>query len=261
MTQGRSRVVSSFTIIKGSLIDETYAAFSTWDLTLPQTDNLQRIREENPIGARSQNWLRDVIFVLSRRFDTDGRDRPLVELAKARVDREVWKPLLLWHLTRDEFLVRDFLVNWLYLRFIEGTYNLGSGDVAAYLGTLAGREGVEWSGAWTAATTGRVASGLLRMAADFGLLTGGTMRRFASYHLPEASFLYLAHAIAESEVGVGQLVASPEWHMYLLDRDDVERQLVHLHQFRKLHYEVAGSLTQLTLPYRTAADYARELVA
>ena len=30
----RSTVVSSFTIIKGSLVDETYAAFAAWDFSL-----------------------------------------------------------------------------------------------------------------------------------------------------------------------------------------------------------------------------------
>ena len=49
--------------------------------------------------------------------------------------------------------------------------------------------------------------------------------------------------------------------MYLLGPDDVERQIVHLHQYRKLHYEVAGSLAQLTLPCRTAAEFARGMAA
>src|SRR4051812_7760864 len=102
MTADRSNVVSSFTIIKGSLIDETYAAFQCWDLAQPKQENLRRLRDENPIGAASANWLRDVIFVISRRFDPDGRDRPLIKLAQDGLDREIWNPILLWHLTRDE---------------------------------------------------------------------------------------------------------------------------------------------------------------
>ena len=261
MTAGRANVVSSFTIIKGSMIDPTYAAFRSWDLTHSKQANLQRLRDENSIGAASANWLRDVIFVISRRFDTDGRDRPLVELAHAGLDRETWDPLLLWHMTRDEFLVRDFLVSWLFPRYVDGAYRLDTGEVAAYLGSLVGRDGIEWSGAWTASTTNRVASGLLRIAADFGLLKGGVAKNFASYHLPEPSFLYILHAIAEVETNVNKIIASPDWRMYLLAPDDVERQIVHLHQFRKLHYEVAGSLAQLTLPCRTAAEFARGMAA
>ena len=51
MAKSRSSVVSSFTIIKGSLIDETYAVFRGWDFDKSRTENLRRVRENNTIGA------------------------------------------------------------------------------------------------------------------------------------------------------------------------------------------------------------------
>ena len=168
----RARVVSSFTIIKGSLINETYAVFRDWDFDLSRRENLRRVREENSIGATSAHWARDVAKVLNRRFDPNDRDRPLVQLAKSDCPLEVWCPLLLWHMTRDEFLVRDFLVNWLYPHFVEGSYRLQTNDVAPYLATLEKQRDVEWSGEWSDSTTDRVASGLLRIATDVGRLAG-----------------------------------------------------------------------------------------
>jgi hypothetical protein len=261
MRKSRSRVVSSFTIIKGALIEETYAIFQTWDFALSRTENLRRLKDTNLIGATSQNWLRDVAKVLNRRFDTAGRDRPLVELAQAGCERAVWRPLLLWHMTRDEFLLRNFLIHWLYPRYIQGTYRLHAIDVVPYLQSLSKQKGIEWSGTWTDTTTSRVASGLLRMAADFGLLNGTQAREFASYHLPEESLLYLLHAISETEPNAHRLVESPDWHMYLMDAADVEREILRLHQFHKVHYQVAGTLAQLKLPCASSAEYARELVA
>ena len=261
MTKSRSSVVSSFTIIKGSLIDETYAVFSDWDFAKSRTQNLRRVREDNTIGATSTHWARDVAKVLNRRFDPAGRDRPLVDLAIAGCDRDVWRPLLLFHMTRDEFLVRDFLVNWLYPQFTQGAYRLHTDDVTKYLTSLSKKKGVEWSGKWTDSTTSRVASGLLRMATDFGLLTGTLHKEFASYHLPEESFIYLLHAMADVEPNARRIVDAEDWQMYLMDTADVERELLRLHQFRKVHYEVAGSLAQLKLPHGSSADYARELCA
>src|SRR3954470_457448 len=142
MSEPRSRVVSSFTIIKGSLVDETYAAFSAWDFSQTKLANLQRLEQENTIGASSRNWARDVRKVLNRRFDPNGRDRPLVVLAQGDCDREVWRPLLLWHMTRDEFLVRDFLISWLYPQYESGAYRLGTENVLAYLGSLASKDGI-----------------------------------------------------------------------------------------------------------------------
>ena len=140
-----------------------------------------------------------------------------------------------------------------------GAFRLRPDDVTAYLGSLTKRKGIEWSGAWTERTTERVASGLLRMAADFGLLTGGAIREFASYHLPEESFVYVLHALADLHPSARAVVESEDWHMYLLDQADVERELLRLHQYQKLRYEVAGTLMSLDLPCATPAEYAKEI--
>jgi len=261
MSTSRSTVLSSFTIIKGSLVNETYAAFAAWDFSLSKLQNLQRLEQDNTIAASSRNWARDVRKVLNRRFDPDGRDRPLVTLAQGGCDHGVWRPLLLWHMTRDEFLVRDFLVTWLYPQYESGAFRLSTEDVTAYLATLSEKADIAWSGRWTRATTNRVASGLLRIASDFGLLAGGVYKEFASYHLPDESFIYLLHVMKATEHNARRLIDSPDWRMYLLDSGDVEREVFRLHQFHRLSYEAAGTLATLDLPADSPAAYAEELVA
>ena len=223
MGKSRSQVVSSFTIIKGSLIDETYSIFRNWDFDLTKTENLKLMRENNSIGASSSHWLRDVSKVLNRRFDPDSRDRSLVNLAKANCDQEIWKPLLLWHMTRDEYLVRDFLTHFLFDQYKAGTYRIHTNDVLKYLETISKKPGVTLSGNWSDSTTSRVASGLLRIAADFGILKGTQKKEFASYHLPEQSLLYLLHIMADSESNARRIVDASDWHMYLMEESDVER--------------------------------------
>jgi hypothetical protein len=257
LAASRSKVASSFTIIKGALIEETYTAFQDWDFEISRRENLRRMKDLNTIGATSTNWLRDVGKVLNRRFDPNGRDRALVELAKAGCRREIWKPLLLWHMTRDEFLVRDFFGGWLYDQNADGAFRLRTDDLDLYLRKLPTRK-VTSTASWTSNTLERVASALLRMTTDFDLTTGTLAREFISYHLPEESFLYLLHAIADQERNPQQTVRSPDWRMYLMDTDDVERELLRLHQFHRLRYEVAGSLAELDLPCDSALQYARE---
>jgi len=260
MAGSRSRHVSSFTIIKGALIPETYAAFQNWDLSLSRTENLKRLKENNTIGATSANWLRDVAKVLNRRFEPKERDRSLIELARADCELETWKPLLLWHMTRDEFLVRDFLVHWLFAASEEQRHNLRSEDVLQYLASLP-QKGVQGGQGWTDNTCKRVAAGLLKLAADFGLLDGTVSKKFAAYHLPETSFLYLLYTLAATQPNARKIIDSPDWRMYLMYPDDVERELLRLHQFRRIEYEVAGSLAQLKLPHASCAEYVKELVA
>lgn len=256
----RSRVVSSFTIVKGAMIEETYAVFRAWDLNLSKRENLDHLRDSNFIGARSATWLRDVIKVLNRRFDPDGRDKPLVLLAKQDCPMEEWKPLLLWHMTRDEFLLHDFIQHWLFEAYAKGRFRVRPEELDSYLKSIE-RRGGHIEHAWTEATLHRVAAGLLKIAADFDLLKGSAIKEFTPYHLPERSFIYLLHAIREREGNPGRLLTASDWRLFLMSPEDVERELLRLHQYRKLRFEVAGSLMQLSLPCKSAEAYAERMSA
>jgi hypothetical protein len=242
------------------MIEETYAVFAGWDFGCSKRENLDRLRSENFIGASSATWLRDVAKVLNRRFDPGGRDRPLVILAKHGLSLEEWKPLLLWHMTRDEFLVRDFLETWLFGAYEAGVLYIRSDDVEPYL-TGIGARGATVEHAWSEGTSKRVAAGLLKLAVDFGLLRGSITKEFASYHLPERSFIYLMHAMRDEQLSPGKILMSPGWRLFLMLPDDVEREVFRLHQFRKLEYQIAGSLMQLSLPCASAPEYAERMVA
>lgn len=257
----RRHVVSSFTVIKGAMISETYEVLAHWDFDQSKRANLNRLREENYIGAQSANWLRDVAKVLNRRLDPGGRDRPLAILAQGGFPLDEWKPILLWHITRDEFLYRDFLVNWLFDAHQQGIYRIHPDDLYGYLATI-GKRGGETEHAWTTSTTERVATGLLKMAADFGLLSGGAVKEFTHFHLPDRSFSYLIRACLKSEDGSPRrMLDSVDWRMYMMEEEDVTRELLRLHQFRELEFEAAGTLVQLTLAVDSLLKYAEGLVA
>ena len=256
----RASVVSSFTVIKGALIDETYAVLARWDFDRSKTANLETLRELNYIGAGSATWLRDVSHVINRRYEPASRDRALALLAKASLPMADWRPILLWHMTRDEFLVRDFLSNWLFDSYEDGAFRLRSEDLWAYLRDISTRGGVT-EHAWSENTVKHTASSLLKMAVDFGLMKGTMRREFAGYHLPEQSFIYLLHALRDTGLAPRQVIHSPEWRMYLMRPADVERELLRLHQYRRLRYEAAGSIVELELPRQSALEYAEDMVA
>jgi len=260
MTASRADVVSSFTLIKGTMIEETYAVFAHWDFQRSKRENLDELREQNYIAATSATWLRDVAKVLNRRYDPNARDRAAAVLAKARWPLDEWRPILLWHMTRDEFLLRDFLKTWLFQGFEEGAYRVRPEDLVDYLGAVGKRGGVT-EHEWSPQTTKRVAAGLLKAAADFGLLRGSGRKEFTTYHLPERSFLYLLYALRDTGTSGRRLITSPEWRMYLMRPADVEREVLRLHQFQRLHYEAAGSLVQVSLPHRSALEYAEAMAA
>jgi hypothetical protein len=90
MGESRASVVSSYTIIKGALIEETYTVFRAWDFAKSPEQNLDVVRRTNSVGAKSASWLLDLCKVLHRRFEPEGRDRTLVELAQRGCPIGTW---------------------------------------------------------------------------------------------------------------------------------------------------------------------------
>ncbi len=52
MTMPRTKVVSSFTVVKGAMISETYRTLAGWDLGVSKKQNLDRLRQENTSGPK-----------------------------------------------------------------------------------------------------------------------------------------------------------------------------------------------------------------
>jgi hypothetical protein len=260
MAATAQRKISTRLIRKGALIQETYAVMQIWDYALSVRANLDRIKHDNLIGAANESWLHEVTTTLSSRF-TDHMDlAALSHLAKGGFPIERWAPCLLSYIGQVDELYYSFATEWLYQEFRAGTYLVRTADVKPFVHQL---------------THGRIASGgdlsdygltraardLLRMAADFGLLSGSVKKEFNAYHLPEDSFFFLLHAFREKESNAARIVHSDGWRLFLMGHEDVERELFNLHQYRKVHYEVAGSLASLDLPHETLLDCAKEMVA
>ena len=218
------------------------------------------IQETNPVGAQNQGWLKEVIVTLSSRFTDEPQVEPLVILAQGDFPIDQWQACLLWHTAIVDELYFRFGTEWLFHEYQEGTYLMRTEDVMPFVARITkGR--ISREGELSEYGLRRAARDLLRMAADFGLLNGKAARRFTTYHLSEACFLYVAHAIAENETNAQRIIDSPYWRLFLMGPQDVERELLNLHQYRKVHYESAGSIVQLELPYNSLVEYAKGLVA
>ncbi|MEH6589156.1 MAG: BrxA family protein [Halioglobus sp.] len=253
------RKFSTRLVRKGALLEDTHRVFLEWDITKPFEENLNHARELNTPAADNQAWLKEVMATISSRWRHEPRLSSIVQLAQ-RVSIEVWRPCILWHIGQVDELYYRFATEWLFDEYEAGAYRLRTADVIPFVETItvsraAGKKELSEYG------LKRASRDLLRMAADFGLLTGSAVREFKSYHLPEESFLYLLHAMYEVHGNARDVVHSHDWRLFLMSTADVERELFRLHQFRKLRYEVAGSLVELTLPCSSAAAFVEEMAA
>ncbi len=99
------------------------------------------------------------------------------------------------------------------------------------------------------------------MAVDFGLLRGSVVKEFASYHLPERSFLYLLYAIREEMRSPRKVLESEDWRMFLMLPSMSSGSSFGSTNIASWTIRSPGSIVQLTLPCANACEYAERMVA
>jgi hypothetical protein len=244
---------------KGILLEESYRIFACWNLNQSLRENITRIRETNPIGAANQAWLWEVTATISSRFAFGDPLEPLVILAKGGLPIDTWKFCLLWHLGNSDGMLVSFFSDYLLPKMESGIEVFTAPDVVPFVRELASERLLQSSPSADAAR--RIANDLLRCAATFGFLTGRTKKRLAHAILPEAAVLYAIYSLWEKHQSADRLISSPRWMLFLFRTPQVEHELLNLHQFRRLHYERAGSIRELSLPHTNLMDFAQSLVA
>jgi hypothetical protein len=244
---------------KGALVEETYRAFAHWHPAESVPSNLERIRATNLVGAKNQSWLHEVTTTLSSRFAHGDSIAALVTLAKAQYPLERWKYCLLWHFGSTDGLFFRFMEDFLFRQHEEGIAAFDTGVVQPFVERI--ERGRLLEAPLTTYGQTRLARDLLRMAAAFGLLTGQSLRRFAQNTIPDDALLYALYSLQGEFPSVSRALQSPRWRLFLLASADVERELLNLHQFRRLRYEQAGSIRELTLPHKSLLAFARSLTS
>lgn len=250
--------VSQRLIRKGALVEETYELFRNWEESISFDENCERVFS----GQHSSHaWTDELRSTLRRRFRDASAAQPLIVLARAEYPINDWRYCLLLFIAAREVLYRDFALNWLFNEYESGRYQLRSEDVTPYVVAFWDENETQSKGLSDYGAT-RTARDLLRMAKELGVVEGaGPTKRFASIALSDELLLYACHVIAEEEGATSKVPESKLWRAVLLDPADVHAELLRLHQFRALHFEIAGSVVELKLPGETILDYAETIAA
>lgn len=244
---------------KGALVEETYRVLAGWEPKDPVAVNLDRIRKSNPVGAKNESWLHEVTKTLSGRFGIGEALAPLACLARAEYPLERWRFCLLWHFGSTDGLFRLFMEEFLFEQQAKSVAALDTAAVLPFVDQIIRAKFLK-----TALTpNGRimVAQDLLRMACAFGLLRGKTVRRFTHVPVPDDAILYALHSLQEEVPSVSRALQSRRWRLFLLAPSSVEQELLNLHQHRRLRYEQAGSIRELSLPHANLLEFAQSLTS
>ncbi len=250
--------ISQRLVRKGALVEETYHLLGNWKEDLSFDDNFNLTFQGS---FRSEGWKKEIRTTLHRRFRVLADAQPLITLAKKGYPLPDWKYCLHFWIAVHEILYGTFLQTWLFPEYQSGRLVLRTEDAVHHVLSVWKSINSD-SAALSEYGAVRTARDLLRMARDFGILEGdGPAKKFASLQLSDELILYFCHIIAVEEKSSSRVVGSNLWKLLLLDQDQVHTHLLRLHQYRKLDYQVAGSLVELTLPCANAFEYAERMAA
>ncbi len=246
---------SSRIIKAGALLADTKTLLTNWDGTTSVSENLDRIRRENLLGKASRSRVEDVLAIFRQRYLTEPAiARALVSLARGGLPQEGMDKILYYHAAQSDRLLHDVVVEVIAPLHSLGRNDLVVGDLRTPVSGWV-EEGKTTS-RWSEETTLRVVQGLLATLRDFGVLQGATTKRIAPSLLPIRAFAYVAFSLSRSEPSGSRLISSPEWRLFFLPPEGVERFLVEAHQHDLLEYHAAGSVVRISFPADSPEEYA-----
>jgi bacteriophage exclusion system BrxA-like protein len=255
----RSSTPYSSKIIKaGALIGDTKTLLSHWDVDASVDENINRVRRDNVFGKASRSRVEDILPIFRNRYLTEKSvTEALVILVRKKFPTAALERLLYFHSARADKLLHDAVTEILVPLRARGLVDI---NVKYFQRLLA-----KWSdegktaGHWSEPTITRIAQGLLSALRDFGILQGAVNKKIAPAYLPIESFAYLVFYLRQNQRSGTKLIEVPDWKLFFLEREGVERFLFEAHQRDLLEYHVAGSVTRLTFPAQTLEEYANVL--
>ena len=259
--EGRSTPSGLYTsrIIKaGALIGDTKTLLADWDLDASVAENLSRVRHENVFGKASRSRVEDILAIFRHRYMSEPAvTKALVTLVSNKFPSAALDRVLFFHAARADTLLHDVVTEVLAPMQEQGHVHVTVADLHRALNTWVG-EGKTTS-RWSKSTVEHAVRGLMSTLRDFGVLQGAVNKKIAPSFLPIEAFAYITFYLKRHQPSGAKLIELPDWKLFFLRREAVERFLFEAHQRDLLEYHVAGSVTRLTFPAQSIEEYANVL--
>jgi hypothetical protein len=257
-SRARAEKYTSRIIKAGALIGDTKTLLLHWDVQTSPANNISRLRQENLFGKSSRSRVKDILAIFRQRYLAEPSvTSALIYLLKCNFPSVAFERLLYFHAARADRLLRDSVTDILGPMFARGLVDIEVQDFQRTLSKWVQDE--RTTGNWSETTIIRVSQGLLSTLRDFGVLQGAVNKRITPPYLPVESFAYIMIYFKQHQPSGSKLIDHPDWKLFFLAKEGVERLLFEAHQRELLEYHVAGSVTRLTFPADTLEAYANVL--
>lgn len=247
-------------IIKATaLITDTKTLLASWDLTQDIHANLDNAQRTNVFGKASRARVEDILRIFRQRyFDAPQIGQALATLVQGQVPGQWLDPLLYYYSVQNDSTLRDIVLEAVAPRRMGGYIDFAPEHVIRVVREWAA-EGKTTSD-WGEETIARVVRNSIAALRDFGILQGKVNKSITPLYLPVESFTFLAFEMWRKLGSGDKVLHSPDWNLFFLPTQGVERFFLEAHQERLLSYHAAGSVIRLEFTAQTLVEVAHGLV-
>lgn len=258
MSDGDTILYSSKIIRAGALLPDAKTILAHWDETVDTKTNLRRIQMENLLGKASRSRVEEILVAMRQRYlAAPDLAAGLAVLAKAGMPASFLDPVLYFLAAQADPLIRGAVIEVLVLLATQGRREILANEMLAWVMRQVAEGRTQ--GQWSDSTVRRVVQGLMSTLRDFGVLQGAVKKQLAPMYLPPAAFAFIAFLLHRQNPAGDRLLHSPEWQLFFLTPQGVERRFLEAHQERLLEYHAAGRVIRVEFPVQTVEGYAHAL--
>jgi hypothetical protein len=254
----RSMPYSSKIIKAGALLPDTKTLLACWDDHASVQANLTHMLQANVFGKTSRSRVDDILAIFRQRYLSDPHLlSALVILVKNDLPAESLDRILYYLALRADPLLHDAVTQVLRPLAGQGRQEVAITGIARWLQqqVINGKTAALWG----EETITRVAQGILATLRDFGILHGSMAKRLVAPYLPIPAFSFIAFLLNMKQRSGDRLLHDPEWQVFFLSPQAVERSFAEAHQERMLEYHAAGRVIRIAIPAQSIEEYALAL--
>lgn len=245
------------------IFSETLTLFDLWEEGMAANDLFEKARAQNVLGSASERRLRNIVI---EGFASRYLRQPVQEAAptlKALFCASAHTPFLqqlnLLYTARQHGILFDFIKDEYWAKVAVGAPSVLAKDVGVMIdkGLLTGKLEKNWS----PSVRERVSGYVLGTAADLGLLGASRAgRRPIEYWRPlDELQVYLAYDLHFYGFSDDEIVASEEWQLLGLSRNDVSESISRLQQGGHWIAQDTGHLIRIEWNYKTRKELINAL--
>lgn len=240
------------------IFNETITLFDLWEEGMGANDLFEKARAQNVLGSASERRLRNIVLegFASRylREPMQEATPTLKALFCSSANTQFLQQLNLLYAARQHGILFDFITDEYWSKVAVSSPSVSTKDIGVLIdkGLLTGKLKKNWS----PSVRKRVSSYVLGAAADLGLLGSPSAgRRPIEYWRPlEELQIYLAYDLHFYGFSDDEIVASEEWQLLGLSRNDVSESISRLQQGGHWIAQDTGHLIRIEWNYKNRKE-------